>query len=363
MHFPSRKATLSLLIGGTICIVSAYGWRLNQHAPSHTSLPVRDGFITTLRFSPDGKTLFGGTDFGDINIWNVASHDLIRSATTGLDTPLAAGGSIRTLAVAPDGRSIATANMYSGVCLWDAKNASLIKVLFAGRDAKPYPTDSYPVAFSPDGKLIVAGNSLQMWRINQETKPNTYENLPLGPELWAVNAEFSSDSKLLASGGFGKFEGQLVVQDIASRKILWKSAPPDTSGFPAVSAPQRQSLVFAYGPPGDETFYFPLAFVPPHNLIIYANLNGVFECDARAGKIVRTYIKRSTLTFALRCSPDGKNVAVSTVEGVELWSRQSGQITRFLPANKWGRAYCLDFSPDGKLLAAGGAKVTLWNLQ
>ena len=66
-----------------------------------------------MAFSPDGKTLVGGTSDGALHLWNVASGSEI--------TTLAAlVSSCRAISFSPDGRSLAAAEVANAIKLWVA---------------------------------------------------------------------------------------------------------------------------------------------------------------------------------------------------------------------------------------------------
>lgn len=79
--------------------------------------------------------------------------------------------------------------------------------------------------------------------------------------------------------------------------------------------------------------------------------------------------KEQTLSpiWALEFSPDGKTLAVGKYQWVELWDLETQQIIHEYEPHA-GRVRCLKFTPDGKMLYAGGGQaaqsgeIRLWDV-
>ena len=67
--------------------------------------------VDPMAFSPDGKTLVGGTGDGALHLWNVAS---------GSEIAMLAGhvSACRSVSFSPDGRCLATAEVVDTIKLW-----------------------------------------------------------------------------------------------------------------------------------------------------------------------------------------------------------------------------------------------------
>ncbi len=110
-------------------------------------LPATGSDVVSLTFSPDGKTLAGGDDAGNITLWDVDSRTVrytLRGHSRG----------VYAVAFSPDGRILASASggrwlQTSGeVKLWDTASGQVHATL-----------DGYtaPLAFRPDGLALAAG--------------------------------------------------------------------------------------------------------------------------------------------------------------------------------------------------------------
>ena len=72
--------------------------------------------------------------------------------------------------------------------------------------------------------------------------------------------------------------------------------------------------------------------------------------------------------WALEFSPDGKTIAVGKYQWVELWELETEKMIRAYEPHA-GRVRCIKFTPDGKMLYAGGGReaqsgeILLWDVE
>ena len=114
--------------------------------------------VSTLAFSPDGKTLatsnswyspYGHTN--TVRLWDVATRTEKNTLTT---------GSVYDVAFSRDGKILATTDDRDEVRLWDVDT---------GTEKNPLPTRSVDrIAFSPDGKTIATtdGGAPRLWSVS-----------------------------------------------------------------------------------------------------------------------------------------------------------------------------------------------------
>jgi WD40 repeat protein len=98
-------------------------------------------------FSPDGKTLVGGTTG---HCWDVATGKELRSFDwMNPESPLA----VRMVAFSPDGKLVATGDPEGAIRLWDAATGKEIG------PRKGHQGAITSVAYSPDGKTLISGSA------------------------------------------------------------------------------------------------------------------------------------------------------------------------------------------------------------
>ncbi|WP_165227489.1 WD40 repeat domain-containing serine/threonine protein kinase [Aquisphaera insulae] len=118
---------------------------------SSIPLPRRFG---SLAFSPDGKTLVAGDDWGGLTIWDTGINKPTRVARD-------SDATVTSLAFSPDGRTLAAACSDAKVRLWDPSTGQVTLVL------EGHTKRINAVAFSPDGHTLASSDhagSIILWR-------------------------------------------------------------------------------------------------------------------------------------------------------------------------------------------------------
>ena len=154
-------------------------WQAIGGALLHT-LEGESGKICSLAFSPDGRLLATGTWAGLVNLWRISDGAL-------LGTLEGHTGGVVSLAFSPDGAMVASASLDGTVRVWDESTGALIRQL----DRHPVTTG---VAFSADGSMLATDR--QLWRVDDWTPTETMASARDG----MGNVAFSPDGKLLAAG-------------------------------------------------------------------------------------------------------------------------------------------------------------------
>ena len=295
--------------------------------------------ITSLAFSPDGRTLAVGSmsfdqkeqrAYGGIKLWNTGDWKE-KAALQGRV------GQVTCLAFSPDGGTLACGNLSVGspgeptLHLWDTRTGGKRSVSLA-QDNNPSS-----VSFSPDSRSLALGG-------NQAVKLLDVASLQflgtLGGHPREVEAlSFRADGKVLAAAS-----GDLVkLWDMAARKPLAWLRPrgpfPDSAGFVRGAA-----------------------FNPEGNLITATRF-----ADAVYGKFQSTEVQlwdtRPGPTVAFRCldagkpisrssmsfSPDGKTLATVIGPDLVLWRIATGRKGPTFPGSKDWRQLA-QLNADGQTL-------------
>ena len=280
-----------------------------------------EGDITDLAFSPDGRALVSsGGDDGRIIVWDVASGQE-REAMTGHSGR--AFGPVFT----PDGTKLFTVGLDSSIIAWDVTGTDRLGRAFeTGGSRPPEGVDSSldPVAGRGGRTYYVPTNDgrITFWSADDLTPVRS--PVDLGAPLHLVGAP---DGRTLAAA---TSDGEIVLLDesggVRARRRIGSAQP----------APAR------------------LAFQPGGRLLAAATEQEVALLDARTG--------RRTWRAARRQGRDGDRVQPRRLPR----GPRHGETATWRSGTSPARAACIerhvsgftvfdvDFSPDGKLIVAGG---------
>jgi WD40 repeat protein/serine/threonine protein kinase len=124
--------------------------------------------ITCFAFSPDSRTLASGSASqsgrgpGPVNLWNVSTQKL-QATLVPAQVAAVHGGTVSSVAFSPDGKTLATGSQFNRVRLWDIASGREEAVLQEHGDSSVWS-----IVFSPDGKTLAAGNSqgtVRLWEV------------------------------------------------------------------------------------------------------------------------------------------------------------------------------------------------------
>ncbi len=322
------------------------------------------GFVTLMRFAPDGKTLVVCNQGEGVWLYDVAS---------GAKRPFARGhaGWVADAAISPDGRTLASGGVDQTLRLWD---------LATGRQTAIFLGHSYAVsrvAWSPDGTLLASGGldgTVRLWRAGAAAEEEK-------PRAGRVRRQwFAPDGRRFVAS---HMNGHVSVYDFPG---LARLAGPRLAGFPLGMAPEGEggtlitmrknaagSLELArWGMPdlrplgvsplpgaGENAGYGALS---PDGRKFAMGLGlgevGLWDFAEAAPRFTRLRIDlpQATATLAVKFSPDGRRLAAAFMNStsVYLWEIGAQPSYRALPPHK-GYVTEIVFSPDGRtLISADG---------
>jgi WD40 repeat protein len=150
---------------------------------THSSWPT--SFVA---FSPDGKTLFGGST-RTLKLWDTETWALKREHNMGEINP--------SFALSADGKLIATAGTNENpVKIWDAESGELKQTL------NGHEKGVLALAFSHDSQTLASGgydNIIRLWNMKTTAAPRT---LPEESQNAIFSLAFSPDGRTVASGSY-----------------------------------------------------------------------------------------------------------------------------------------------------------------
>jgi WD40 repeat protein len=295
--------------------------------------------VKALAFTADGKLLAsgggdalggGGRELHAIRLWDVATGK--EQARLGRH-----GEGVTALCFAPDGK-VLYADGHMSVRRW---NVTAHKELLAGPGHHGWVG---AIAFAPDGKTVATGGSdttVRLWDLATRKERRQFQ----GCEAIIDSVVFSPDGKKLAAGCR---DARVVVWDATTGQLLARLQP---------------------GKDGWETR---AAFSPDGKLLAAASRDGqVVVYDAATLKEVRRLLRSEQGVMSLAFAPDSRQLAIGCIEDrkeprpdlVRLWDVTTGKEVRRYTGQPELMIKSVCFSPDGRLLAAGGwsGAIQLWD--
>lgn len=275
--------------------------------------------ITSVCFSPDGKTILSGSLDNTLKIWDIA---------TGKNTFLGNDEYVWSVCFSPNGKT-ALSGGNKTLKLWDIPTGQLVQT-FLG-----HSHFVRSVCFSPDGKMVLSGSgdkTIKLW--DTETGKEIYTFLD-NDVVEAVS--FSPDGKMILSAGWDKtcklwdIENRKLIRTFLGHSKMVKSACFDPNGKTILSASEDRTLKL---------------------------------WDVATGKEIRTFLGHGGLIYSACFSPHGKIILSGSHDNtLKLWEISSDkEILSFLGHDNFVQSVC--FSPDGKTACSGSydATLKLWNV-
>jgi WD40 repeat protein len=311
-----------------------------QRRANHSSV------VTSVAFSPDGRTLASGSWDGTIKLWDIREGSLkLKRSFRG------AWDEVEAIAFAPDGSALAGLGTgfdgapFGVVTLW-ALGAARGRTL--AREAGKMDA----LAFAPDGATLATASGdcrvVTLWDVATGEPRATLPD-HRGP-IWSL--AYAPDGKSLAAAsgvvpavaepaGDGPI-GEICLWDLSGRK-------------PRV----RKRLV------GHEYGIISVAFSPDGKKLA----SGGFDREAKlwgveAGREWATLTGHKGWVAAVAFAPDGSLLATGSHDHtIKLWDAETGTEVTTLDGHT-GNIYAVAFSPDGSLLASGSldGTVRLWEV-
>jgi FOG: WD40 repeat len=251
-----------------------------------------EGFVYSVAFSPDGRTLATGSSDGTARLWDITSGKQI-ATLRGHESK------VISVAFSPDGRTLATGSNDNTARLWEVASGKEIALL------RGHATILTSVAFSPDGRLLATTSwdmTARLWDVATGQEIAALR----GHESEVNSVAFSPDGRTLATGSGVRL---FFSRDCTAR--LWD-----------VASGQEIAVLR-----GHESDVNSVAFSPDGRTLAtgsYDNTARLWEVES--GKQIAVLRGHERGVTSVTFSPDGQTLATGSWDRtVRLWDGGVGQ--------------------------------------
>jgi WD40 repeat protein/tRNA A-37 threonylcarbamoyl transferase component Bud32/tetratricopeptide (TPR) repeat protein len=296
---------------------------------STTGLPVgkqleHQATVTTVAFSPDGKTIVTGSRDKLARLWDAATGLLVGQ-------PMLHEDEVVDVAFGPDGSEVLTGAVDGTARLWSASAGPPM--------GQPLIDSVYYAAFSPDGdKLVTIGENVRTW--------NTAARVPMGqpiapsygfPGAQVGSAVFSRDGKTIRT----------VSHSGVARR--WDASTGRAAGQPNTSMNAEGEQTIDLRRRGNRGLRLMAVSPDGDTILSVTDENHARLWKANSGETVMDQVDVISAVF----SPDSKSIAIGSRSGAaRIWDTSTGRSIG-APMEHGGPVLAMAFSSDGKIITTG----------
>ncbi len=350
---------------GTVKIWDAQTGKPIQTLKGHQSR------VTSMVFSPDGKTIASASGDNTVKIWDALTGKPIQ-------TLIKHQSRVTSMVFSPDGKTIASASVDKMVKIRDVKTGKPIQTL-------RHQNFVNSVVFSPDGRTIASASSDKTVKIWDAQTGKPMQTLK-GHQNLVNSVVFSSNGKTIASASYRT----VIIWDAKSGKLIqtfYNQMPFLTSNYgqrlvtSVVFSPDGKTIAFAFsdntvktwdaatGQPiqtfrGHQGAVISVVFSPDGETIVSASWDNTIKIwNAATGKTIHTLKGHRSRVTSVVFSPDGETIVSASWDNtIKIWDALTGKLIQTLKAHQ-SSVTSVVFSPDGKTIASASrhGTVKLWN--
>lgn len=299
-------------------------WNLRQPEAEPVVLSGHEATVRSVAFSPDGERLATGDAIGTLRLWDVSS-------TSEVERVDAHTGPVRALLFAPGGPAgglLLSGGDDGAVMQW---NADTLEQQQALSDGGSRPLHSVPVtcmALSPDGRLLATGDQsghVQTWDfvVNQ------------------ITSRLDGHEDEICGLSFRSGATALVTASRDRTVNVWRSKLPVTPRLATID--------------DVDVRMWSLAIAPDHDTLLAGGRDSFLAgWDLESGRQTMRYEGFDGTVDSVAVTADGTHIACCgwREENVAVFDARTGEKTADMGVGV--KVRCVQFSPDGEWLVAGG---------
>ena len=276
-----------------------------------------EAVVSSVAFSPDGRTVVAGSGDKTARLWEVASGREIAVLRGHADA-------VSSVAFSPDGRTVATGSGDKTARLWEVASGREVAVLNGHEDAVS------SVAFSPDGRTVVTGSGDKTARLWEAAS---------GREIAVLRGHADAVSSVAFSP-----DGRTVVTGSSDKTArLWEVA----SGREIAALRGHADAVSS------------VAFSPDGRTVVTGSSDKTARLwEVASGREIAALRGHESDVSSVAFSPDGRTVVTgSSDKTARLWEVASGREIAALRGHE-NAVLSVAFSPDGRTVVTGSSDKT-----
>ena len=300
-----------------------------------------------IAYSPDGKRL-AACDGNQLKVYDPASGELLRTLSGHEQDVI-------SVTFSTDGKYIATGSSDTTVRIWDARSGNLLHTL------EGHSAEVGGLAFSPEGTLLLSSSedgTLIIWNVE------TGELLRSVPEFAVYRVSFSPEcvgtpEATVADPPQGVERcGKRVAAATIHGLQVWNYTPDSAE---LITFEESQAILTI--PDGSYGIFSPDGKYLAAVSFGISSGNAIKVWDAATGQELLTLIGHTDWIMGLVFSPDGKQLASTSLDGtVRIWSLSPGEEIIAVSGPGAGYGTRVVYNPNGQEFATNGGDgtATIW---